>query len=702
MASVPDGVALTGRSQVWWRCEKGHEWETRLANRFRLDKSITGCPVCSGKKFVKGVNDLTHTHPVLAREWVKAVGRPDVSGPEDVNKASLVRVLWKHTVSGGRVHEWEATVKSRASLGQGCPICAGKSILAGFNDLASQYPEVAELWHPTKNGKVSPTGVAARSSKKYWWLGECGHEWETRISIMTDTRRSSGSSGGCPVCAGKVVIAGVNDLASVASKEVLSLWDYSENIQPPTDFTAVSPRKVWWKCLLGHKWRATIASVAKDGTRCPACAGKVIIPSDTDFGSVFPELLLQWDYEKNTVDPTTLGAGSHQNAWWLCEVGHSWNTSVRARVGCSGRVGTRCPTCSNRITLKGFNDIVTTHPELVNEWSEDNTVQPEELTAGSGVKVWWECKNNHKVYQPVVTRSTWGCPDCLSAGVSRQEKALHEYIEELGFNVISGDRKALGGKELDIYIPEKKIAIEFNGLYWHSEAKGKDKNYHSDKWRACKDRGIQLIQIWEDDWKHRPDVVKSMLAHKLNRYPGEVVFARKTEVQNLSPSQADAFMVKNHIQGSVDGSLRLGLVYEGELVAAMILKNEAGTGGKVLNLLRYATSKSVTGGFTKLLTYVEKHNPIVEQVVTFSDNTVSDGGLYENTGFVAVKQLAPDYMYVVGNQRKHKFGYRLARFRNDPELQYVEGLTEKQLADLNGLARIWDAGKTKWVKSIRR
>jgi hypothetical protein len=241
------------------------------------------------------------------------------------------------------------------------------------------------------------------------------------------------------------------------------------------------------------------------------------------------------------------------------------------------------------------------------------------------------------------------------------------------------------------------MAIEFNGVYWHSEAAGKDKWYHHNKWEVAKKKGIQLIQIWEDEWNRNPEQVKRMLAHKLGVVSGKRVYARKTRVVELSKKQMDVFLDENHIQGSVDGGVRLGLVSDDVLVAAMLLKTEAGSEGKSLNLLRFATAVPVPGGFTKLIKATRELFPEVTQVVTFSDNCVSDGGLYESNGFVAEKQLDPDYRYVVKGVREHKFNYRLKRFRNDPELQYVEGLSESQLARLNNLPRIWDCGKTKWV-----
>lgn len=170
----------------------------------------------------------------------------------------------------------------------------------------------------------------------------------------------------------------------------------------------------------------------------------------------------------------------------------------------------------------------------------------------------------------------------------------------------------------------EKIAVEFNGLYWHREKVRSNKNYHYNKWLECQKQGIQLIQIWEDDWYQNPELVKQMLAHKLGVSSQPKIYARNTKIVFLENEQAKNFLNNNHIQGEVLGSIRLGLVTDThQLVAVMVLKKE----GKTLNLLRFATSQPVVGGFTKLLKHVEKtYKP--EEIITFSDNCVSDGGFY--------------------------------------------------------------------------
>jgi hypothetical protein len=351
--------------------------------------------------------------------------------------------------------------------------------------------------------------------------------------------------------------------------------------------------------------------------------------------------------------------------------------------------------------VPGVNDLATKHPSIAAMWSKENPGSPDTVASGSSEQYKWECSHGHSWYRSVAKQVRSG--NCQRCSSSQKEEALLTFVKELapGLGVLHNSRKVISPFELDIYIPEKNLAVEFIGLYWHTESQGKDKWYHHKKWEACKEKGIQLIQIWEDDWDRNPDLVKSMLSHKLG-FAQDKAYARQTRVELVTKQVADTFLLTNHIQGAVDGSTRLGLYLGMTLVAVMILKDEPSPGENTLNLLRFATSRQVVGGFTKLINYIRKTMPEVAKVVTFSDNCVSDGGLYKNNGFVATKQLPPDYMYVVDKQRYHKFGYRLKRFRNDPALLWQEGLTEKQLAELNGLERVWDAGKTKWELTFLR
>ena len=607
--------------------------------------------------------------------------------PGSVSLGSKKKVWWLGRECG---HEWSMSVDYR-NRGFNCPVCVSLGVLV---------PGIAADWHPTRNGELTPYDFRANSGVKVWWLGrECGHEWDG------DIRGRVRSGYGCPFCVNQRVLVGFNDLATThpgLAKE----WHPSKNGELlPTQVTYGSKKKVWWlgrEC--GHEWFSSISPRASKGVGCGVCRGLQTQVGVNDLDTTHPKLVEEWHPTLNgDLKSTDVTAGSQVFAWWKgLTCGHEWQASVGERVKGNG-----CLVCSNHKIVAGINDFATTHPAVSAEWHKkaNGNYMPTEFSYGSNFKATWICSKGHtwvaKIADRCVKSST--CPQCAAAtSVSKAEKEIASFCSDSGLETQTSVRNVIKG-ELDIYIPEKNIAVEFNGLYWHSEAAGKGKYYHFDKWKACKDKGIQLIQVWEDEYNRNPEQVKAMLAHKLGVTNQRKVFARRTEVVQLTAGQSNSFLNENHIQGAVDGGIRVGLIGKGTttpILAVMVLKREPGTNGKTLTLLRFATSQPVVGGFTKLLHHVEKiYKP--EEIVTFSDNCVSDGGLYEKNGFTAVKELPPDYMYVVRGERVHKFSYRLKRFREDPNLLFEEGLSERELAALNGLARIWDAGKTKWKKLLK-
>jgi hypothetical protein len=161
---------------------------------------------------------------------------------------------------------------------------------------------------------------------------------------------------------------------------------------------------------------------------------------------------------------------------------------------------------------------------------------------------------------------------------------------------------------------------------------------------------------------------------------------------------ARAFLECHHIQGGASGSAYYGLHdWRGEMVAAAVFRRRS---DDEMELTRYATSCSVIGGMGKILHRFHDDNPDVRRVITFADHMVSDGGMYDRLGFVVDGELKPDYMYVVDGSRVHKFNYRSKRFRDDPDLLYEDGMSESGLALMNGLDRVYDAGKTRYVLTL--
>lgn len=187
---TPDAVTPGSSRKVWWRCEKGHEWQATIVSR---TSGGTGCPVCSGKKVLPGENDLASEFPKIAEQWHPT--RNGALTPDQVTPYSNRKVWWRCDLN----HDYLAAVSARTMYGSDCPYCSGRKVLPGFNDLATKEPALAEQWHPTLNGALTPEMVTAGSCRKVWWKCDQGHTWRAVIHSRTGSKRC-----GCPICSGCV------------------------------------------------------------------------------------------------------------------------------------------------------------------------------------------------------------------------------------------------------------------------------------------------------------------------------------------------------------------------------------------------------------------------------------------------------------------------------------------------------------------
>ena len=208
--------------------------------------------------------------------------------------------------------------------------------------------------------------------------------------------------------------AGFNDLATV-DPQLASEWHPTKNGDLlPTQVTAGSTRKVYWKCANGHEWSAGISSRHK-GSGCPYCAGNRAIAGTNDLSTTNSELAAEWHPTKNgDLLPTQVTAGSNKKVWWLGKCGHEWKAVIHSRVAGNG-----CPFCSNEIVLPGFNDFATTHPLIAAEWNyrRNGDLSPEDFTYGSERKVWWLCAKCGNEWEATINNRTngyfkTGCPKC--------------------------------------------------------------------------------------------------------------------------------------------------------------------------------------------------------------------------------------------------------------------------------------------------
>jgi hypothetical protein len=287
------------------------------------------------------------------------------------------------------------------------------------------------------------------------------------------------------------------------------------------------------------------------------------------------------------------------------------------------------------------------------------------------------------------------CNPLYQSQHSQGEQELVDYIDSLGIEYETGNRTILDGKEVDIYIPSHKLAIEFNGLYWHSEL-FVDKEYHLEKTKVCEANGIQLIHIFEDEWLYKQDIVKSRLKNMLG-LTYDKIFARKCVIKEVATSDAKAFCYTNHIQDYSASKYKIGLYYANELVSLMLFSKTriamGGTGNNI-ELVRFCNklNTNVVGGAGKLLKYfTRKYNP--REIISYADRRWSQGGLYETIGFDLSHDSAPNYWYVKNSLRKHRFNYRKS---NLVKLGFDTTKTEKEIMLENGYYRIYDCGHKKY------
>lgn len=297
------------------------------------------------------------------------------------------------------------------------------------------------------------------------------------------------------------------------------------------------------------------------------------------------------------------------------------------------------------------------------------------------------------------------CPKCANK-MSKEHLELEQFLRKLNVSFNSNDRTVLDGAELDIVIPDKKIAIEINGLFWHRvgliptiSRAFVDKNYHLSKTEACEAIGWHLIQIFDYEWNQNKELLQNKIKHILGLSDGKSIYARNCKIQKITGKQATSFLTKNHIQGADSGSqIKMGAFHNNKLVAIMTFIDLKDGSYK---LSRFATGENVVGIFSKLLSYFEKSfNP--KLIETFADRRFSSSlnNVYLKNNFNFIYNTEPAYFYYnlkTKDIKKRQTMMRHKLYKKYPEYAKL-GLTEKQIAIELGYDRVYDCGHIKFEK----
>ena len=361
-------------------------------------------------------------------------------------------------------------------------------------------PTVAALWHPTKNGTLLPSQVSNKSSQTVWW--KCpendAHEWETQIVSRTRIR-ANGVRSGCPFCAGQKVCD--ENRLSTLSPEIAKEWHPTKNGDlTPYDVANRTPKKAWWQCAKSelHEWEATVASRTEGdgrGRGCPYCAGKQVC-EDNSLATLSPEIAKEWHPTKNgKLTPHHVTLGNTKKVWWQCLIKehHVWDAVIKSRTNLDKKLG--CPFCSGK-RVAPENSLATLSPEIAKEWhpTKNGDLTPNDLTNKSQKKVWWQCSRHSQhiwfVRVGSRTQGETGCPHCSQQSSVPEMRFLSEL--EAIFKTVKS-RHQIDGKEIDIFLPDINLGIEYDGQYFHKKKVNEDflKNKH------LSERGIDLIRLRE-------------------------------------------------------------------------------------------------------------------------------------------------------------------------------------------------------------
>lgn len=251
----PEELLPNSNLKVWWLCSKQHSFSATVSNRHMLG---TACPFCSNHKVLKGYNDLMSLEPDVARYWHPSKNK---LLPSEVTRTANKKVWWLCE----NQHETHSFISTKVNAKGACATCLGRTVQAGFNDLATVRPDIAKLWHPTKNGTLAPSDVTQASNQRVWWLCDVGHDWQKDVS-----GRSKGR--GCPYCAYKKCWSGFNDLATT-HPYLLEEWDYERNEADPSKIISGGKHLAFWKCETHGSYQAlTVKRAFGARSGCPSCS----------------------------------------------------------------------------------------------------------------------------------------------------------------------------------------------------------------------------------------------------------------------------------------------------------------------------------------------------------------------------------------------------------------------------------------------
>lgn len=493
---TPSDVTYGSSRAVWWQCPNLHEWQ-RVVHKRTLNNQ--GCPVC-------GKTSLLRDCPEIAKQLhpTKNAGL-DV---EAITACSQKKLWWQCEKVAS--HSWEASVSNRTSRGSGCPFCLNRRA-DNTNSLMAKRPDIAQEWHPFKNGDLRASDVVFGSERKVWWL--CGktrvHEWQCTI----DKRTIRGQ--GCPKCA---KVNEHNNLA-VLFPEIAAEWHPTKNrmlfpswdpknrnqkdrIQKnrrlkPSDVAAFTKEYIWWQCKKSalHEWCQRVSTRTAGGAGCPFCAGRKV-GADNSLAAKYPTVSAHWHPSRNgELGPGDVTPGISKVVWWRClrSAKHVWSSPIYSVVKAHRLGHTGCPFCAKKKLVygeDGGDSLESRFPDVAKMWHPTRNLPllPSQVTPFSQKKVWWRCQANEEhTFEAIISNviigqsfKSKGCSLCSGHKVAK-ENSLHVVYPEVA---------AFWDKSRNLSLSPKGVTpMSSKSIHWRCP------KFH--EWEATVKH---MVQRWQKGW----------------------------------------------------------------------------------------------------------------------------------------------------------------------------------------------------------
>ena len=377
----PEKLSPNSHLKVWWKCQKGHEWKSTIANR----NYGRGCPICSAEQ-----NTSFPEYAIIF--YLEKYGVASMQSYREYGYELDVYIPSLKTAIEYDGYRWHKD-KTEQDLDKNCKCKKDGIKLYRIREGLLPLNHYSIDFAIQRNQKDLPIAIAAVLSEI---VGTTIEVDLSRDAVYIENLRE---------------YLGKEKSILTTNPEIAIEWNHEKNgILKPEYFKPASKAVVWWQCGKGHEWKAKIADRYK-GNSCPYCSGQKVLPGYNDLLTINPNLAAEWNYGKNAnMTPENFTPNSNKRFWWKCGKGHEWQATIANRNSGKG-----CPYCSGRYAIRGETDLQTAQPILAREWnfSKNGELTPADVKPNSHIKVWWKCREGHEWQAIIADRNRGrGCPQC--------------------------------------------------------------------------------------------------------------------------------------------------------------------------------------------------------------------------------------------------------------------------------------------------